>query len=162
MEWARKRNAVRPNRQSFTTVANAATDDGGQVCGGTVIALSTGIGKHISTRSRDNHTRASGTSATEMRAAGTIKEQHREDSEGIAPAVVAFIFEDGKVDVSTLPLRLPDGHHRITVAGDVNTVLSDAQVLAGKYWGRGDRPPTRDLYDYAVASEVNPKALEPA
>lgn len=39
-------------------------------------------------------------------------------------------------------------------------MLSNAQILAGKLIGRGLEPPTRDLYDVAVAAETDPEALE--
>ena len=148
------------------TIANAATDGwGAKIGGGTAFAL-----RHRHRESDDIDIAVAATPTTawwtqvsaEMKAAGSTDEEHVQAPEDNAPTVVAFIFKDGKVDVSTLPLRLPHGHGRVTVAGDVNTVLSDAQVLAGKYWGRARHAPTRDLYDYAIASEVSHRALEPA
>lgn len=91
-------------------------------------------------------------------------EQHRIADEGLspgaAPAVMAFIFENGKIDVSTNVLALPAGHAASDVQGDRLTLLSNAQILAGKYWGRSGSAPGRDLYDFAVAAELDPAALQ--
>ena len=167
-EWPERARTLyaRTRRVIHGTIANAATDGwGAKIGGGTAFALRH---RHRESDDIDIAVATTPTAAwwtqvsAEMKAAGRIDEERIQAPQDNAPTVVAFMFEDGKVDVSTLPLRLPDGHGRITVAGDPNTVLSDAQVLAGKYWGRGGRSPTRDLYDYAVAGEVSHKALEPA
>ena len=75
------------------------------------------------------------------------------------PKVVAYPFRTGKIDISTNPLRLPHGHSKETVGRDEVTLLSNSQILAGNYWGRGTTAPRRDLYDYAVAAEVDRDAL---
>ena len=115
------------------TIANAATDGwGAKIGGGTAFAL-----RHRHRESDDIDIAVPTTPtaewwrqvSAEMKAAGATDEKRILAPEEKAPPVVVFMFEDGKVDVSTLPLRLPHGHGRVTVAGDVNTVLSDAQVL---------------------------------
>jgi len=93
-------------------------------------------------------------------------EQHRIADEGLspgaAPAVMAFIFKNGKIDVSTNVLALPAGHAASEVQGDRLTLLGNAQILAGKYRGRSGSAPGRDLYDFAVAAELDPAALQVA
>ena len=168
LEWPERARTLYARTRGIIhgTIANAATDGwGAKIGGGTAFAL-----RHRHRESNDIDIAVATTPtagwwkqvSAEMKAAGSIDKKHLHAPEDNVPKVVAFVFEDGKIDVSTLPLRLPHGHGRVTVAGDVNTLLSDAQVLAGKYWGRGGRAPRRDLYDYAVAREVSQRALEPA
>ncbi|MCY4634882.1 MAG: nucleotidyl transferase AbiEii/AbiGii toxin family protein [Acidobacteria bacterium] len=51
------------------------------------------------------------------------------------------------------------GHARVPVEGREETVLSTAQILAGKL-KRATRHPARDVYDVAKAAEVEPVSLE--
>ena len=91
-------------------------------------------------------------------------EEHRTGDDGLspkaAPTVMAFLFTTGKIDVSTNVLALPAGHAAGYVQEDRLTLLSNAQILAGKYWGRSGTAPSRDLYDFAVAAELDPAALQ--
>ena len=132
--------------------------------GGTVLALRWG---HRNSEDLDLAVAATPTKAwwhaihKAMRAAGSDKPIGAEDGiEGHAvPRVVAYRFKTGKIDISTNPLRLLHGHRNETVSGEDVTLLSNSQILAGKYWGRGSSAPKRDLYDYGVAAEVDENAL---
>ena len=91
-------------------------------------------------------------------------EQQKTGDDGLSPravpTVMAFLFTKGKIDISTNVLALPAGHAAGDVQGDQLTLLSNAQILAGKYWGRSGTAPSRDLYDLAVAAELDPAALQ--
>ena len=168
MDWPEKASSLYARVRAIIhgTIKDAATDEwGAKIGGGTAFALRH---RHRESDDLDISVKTEATRAWwrrlsgEMKAAGATDETPVYEADEREPKVTAFIFGDGKVDVSTLPLRLPHGHRTVVVASDANTVLSDAQVLSGKYWGRGREAPTRDLYDYAVAGEVNRGALEVA
>ena len=69
-------------------------------------------------------------------------------------------MRDGKIDLFAAASVPREGQYKARVDGKVEEVLSNAQILAGKIVGRGLKSPTRDVYDIAVAAEMDPKALE--
>ena len=54
------------------------------------------------------------------------------------------------------------GEHAAVVDGEPAIVLSTAQIMSGKLWGRGMHAPARDLIDIAACAEADPEALEVA
>ena len=159
----------RTTRQVVLGPIQEAADDGWgvKIGGGTVLALRW---RHRASEDLDltvstTPTRAWWRRVTDaMAQAGCRKHRTADDglTPGAAPAVMAFIFENGKIYVSTNVLSLPAGHAAGKVQGDRLTLLSNAQILAGKYWGRSGTAPGRDLYDFAVAAELDPAALQVA
>ena len=88
-----------------------------------------------------------------MIALGCRRPIHRQDQ-------VIIPVGDGKVDLFAARSVPEEGHYRARVQGEVEEVMSNAQILAGKIIGRGFESPTRDVYDVAVAAETDPDALE--
>lgn len=73
-----------------------------------------------------------------------------------------FTFPDGKIDLVEMDPRPGAGHGKAVVDGKIIDVCSNAQILAGKLFGRGSALPERDVFDLAVAAEVDPFALRVA
>ena len=163
--YARARKTIRG------AIADAARDGhGAKIGGGTVLAL-----RWSHRRSEDIDLAVAATPSPswwntvgeEMKAAGCRRAATPEDGSfdpatrpaGPTPVVTAYIFDEGKIDVSTTPLKIDHGHGVERVAGDELTLLSNTQILAGKLWDRGLHAPVRDLYDYAVAAVEDPGAL---
>ena len=159
----------RTTRQVVLGPIREAADDGWgvKIGGGTVLALRW---RHRASEDLDlavstTPTRAWWRRVTDAMAQAGCREHRTADdglTPGAAPAVMAFIFENGKIDVSTNVLSLPAGHAAGNVQGDRLTLLSNAQILAGEYWGRSGTAPGRDLYDFAVAADLDPAALQVA
>ena len=91
----------------------------------------------------------------EMMALGAGQPIHRKDQ-------IIIPVGKAKIDIfegTTVPVV---GEERIEVDGQPEIVLSNAQILTGKIRGRGLDSPTRDLFDAAVAAELDPRSLEAA
>ena len=91
----------------------------------------------------------------EMKALGSGQPRHRQDQ-------IIIPVGGAKIDIfegTTTPVV---GAEHIEIDGQREVVLSNAQILSGKLIGRGFGSPTRDLYDLAVAAELDPQALEAA
>lgn len=73
-----------------------------------------------------------------------------------------FTFPNGKLDLVEMDPQLPVGHAEAEVDGVSIEVYSNAQILCGKLEGRGNMLPERDIFDLAVASELDPTALTAA
>ena len=69
---------------------------------------------------------------------------------------------DAKVDIFEGVPTPTAGQREATIDEHRETVLSNTQILSGKLTGRGLESPTRDLFDVAVAGELDPDALEAA
>lgn len=69
---------------------------------------------------------------------------------------------DGKIDILEAVSTPRSGQRVLEIDGQPETVLSNAQILSGKLVGRGLESPTRDLFDVAVAADLDPEALETA
>ena len=69
---------------------------------------------------------------------------------------------DGKIDILEAPLRPEAGQRPVEIDDNSEMVLSNTQILTGKLAGRGLESPTRDLFDVAVAHDLDPEALEVA
>ena len=67
-------------------------------------------------------------------------------------------FSTGKLDLSALDPTPSAGHADALVDGEPAVVLSNAQILCGKLQ-RASRSPVRDVFDVAVAGELDPHAL---
>ena len=70
-------------------------------------------------------------------------------------------LESGALDVSVMTLHPAGAETSAVVDGEVETVLSNAQILYGKLQ-RTDRSPVRDLYDVMTAADADPRGLETA
>lgn len=79
-----------------------------------------------------------------------------------APDQVMIPFENGKINIFQAESTPNIGETEVEVEGSKEVVLANAQILTGKISGRGLDSPTRDLFDIAVAAEMDPEALETA
>ena len=68
-------------------------------------------------------------------------------------------LETGMLDVAAIKPQMPGLEERIDVEGRNETVLASAQILRGKFY-RTDKGITRDAFDFAVAADKDPRALE--
>ncbi len=68
-------------------------------------------------------------------------------------------LETGMLDVAAIKPQMPGLEERVDVEGRNETVLTSAQILRGKFY-RTDRSITRDAFDFAVAADKDPRALE--
>ena len=70
--------------------------------------------------------------------------------------------KENHVDVSFDSPSPHGGEETAIVDGEPTVVLSTAQIMSGKLWGRGMHGPARDLVDIAACGKVDPAALEVA
>ena len=73
-----------------------------------------------------------------------------------------FTFPNGKLDLVEMDPHISVGHALAAVDGKPMEVYSNAQILCGKLEGRGNRLPERDIFDLAVAEELDVAALTAA
>lgn len=73
---------------------------------------------------------------------------------------ISIHFDDGKIDIAQGRHVPVTGHTVQTIDGHAEVVSSTSQILHGKIHGRSLRSPVRDLFDFAVAKEVDPESLE--
>ena len=67
----------------------------------------------------------------------------------------------GRVDITAMR-AMPEGQERYAIVdGEVETVLSTAQILHGKLM-RADESPARDVYDIVTAGRLDARSLEEA
>ncbi len=79
----------------------------------------------------------------------------------IGPTQVRVTFENGQLDLTATEPKIPGLETKTNVEGQDVTVLANAQILRGKLF-RTDRAVTRDAFDFAVASEAEPRSLQMA
>ena len=91
----------------------------------------------------------------EMKALGAGQPIHRQDQ-------IIIPVGEAKIDIFEGTATPLVGEEEIEIDGQPEMVLSNAQILTGKIKGKGLDSPTRDLYDIAVAVELDPRALEAA
>ena len=89
----------------------------------------------------------------EIRAVGAETPTHRQNQ-------IVIPLGRGKIDIFEADSIPRIGQEELTIEGHKENVLSNAQILGGKLSGRGLSSPTRDLFDFAVMSEVDPEAME--
>ena len=68
--------------------------------------------------------------------------------------------KENHVDVSFDAPTPRGGETTAIVDGEPTSVLSTAQIMSGKLWGRGMHGPARDLVDIAACGKADPEALE--
>ena len=68
--------------------------------------------------------------------------------------------DDNHVDIRFEAPAPGGGETTAIVDGEAAWVLSTAQIMSGKLWGRGTNAPARDLVDIAACGEADPEALE--
>ena len=90
-----------------------------------------------------------------MAALGATHVEHR-------PRSFTFVFPSSKLDVVEMDPQLAVGHALAEVDGLRMEVYSNAQILCGKLEGRGNALPERDIFDLAVAAELDATALRAA
>ena len=73
-----------------------------------------------------------------------------------------FTFPNGKLDLVEMDPKLRVGHALAEVEGQPIEVYDNAQILSGKLEGRGNVLPERDIFDIAVAAELDADALSAA
>ena len=73
-----------------------------------------------------------------------------------------FTFANGKLDLVEMDPQLRVGHALAEVDSLPMEVLSNGQILCGKLQGRGNILPERDVFDIAVAAELDAAALAAA
>ena len=73
-----------------------------------------------------------------------------------------FMFPNGNVDLVEMDPQLRVGHAWAEVDGLPMEVYANAQILCGKLAGRGNILPERDIFDIAVAAEIDAAALSAA
>ena len=65
----------------------------------------------------------------------------------------------GMLGVAAIQPQMPGLEEQLDVEGRNETVLASAQILRGKFY-RTDKGITRDAFDFAVAADKDPRALE--
>ena len=80
----------------------------------------------------------------------------------VRPRSFTFTFGDGKLDLVEMDPQFRVGHARADVDGVPMDVYANAQILCGKLHGRGNVLPERDIFDIAVAAELDAPALAAA
>ena len=73
-----------------------------------------------------------------------------------------FTFPNGKLDLVEMDPQIRLGHLPAEVDGVPMEVYTNAQILGGKLAGRGNMLPERDLFDFAVAAQLDEDALSAA
>ena len=76
------------------------------------------------------------------------------------PNQVVVEFGNSRLDIYEGSPGLKGSERVEAVEGELEVVLSSAQILHGKIRGRGLESPTRDLYDIGVAGKLDREALE--
>lgn len=77
-----------------------------------------------------------------------------------APELIELRHDRASIDLFQKDVAIAAGHRMGIVEGLHAGVLPSAEILYGKLRDRGIVMPTRDLLDLAVASEIEPEALE--
>ena len=80
----------------------------------------------------------------------------------VRPRSFAFAFPKGRLDLVEMDPQLRVGHTPAQVDGLPMEVYANAQILCGKLAGRGNVLPERDIFDFAVAAELDVEALSAA
>lgn len=138
--------------------------DGWGLTGGTVLAArwshrkSTDLDVTISPRANPQllTSRHAGTFEKSLAALGAIRTRYHHQRRQL---IVVF-DDESRLDIVAARPRPRHGATTEPIEGINETVLSNAQILHGKLRGRGTHAPTRDLYDFAVADDTDPEALE--
>lgn len=78
------------------------------------------------------------------------------------PRSFTFTLSTSKLDVVEMDPQLAVGHALAEVDGLPIEVYSNAQILCGKLEGRGNVLPERDIFDLAVAADLDATALAAA
>ena len=73
-----------------------------------------------------------------------------------------FTFPNGKLDLVEMDPQIRLGHLSAEVDGVPMEVYANAQILCGKLAGRGNVLPKRDIFDFAVAAQLDEDALSAA
>lgn len=73
-----------------------------------------------------------------------------------------FTFPNGKLDLVEMDPHIRVGHVLAEVDGVAMEAYSNAQILCGKLAGRGNVLPERDIFDFAVAAQLDVDALSAA
>jgi hypothetical protein len=74
-------------------------------------------------------------------------------------AFVKLQFEEGEVDFVAAPNLLVDAWETWTIGGRAVKVETAAEIIAKKMFHRGDRVTARDLFDFALVIEREPRQL---
>lgn len=69
-------------------------------------------------------------------------------------------FSKGKIDITQANQAPATGHTEEMIDDHIEQISSTPQILHGKLHGRSLQSPVRDLYDFVVANEIDPEALE--
>ena len=80
----------------------------------------------------------------------------------VRPRSFTFTFEHGKLNLVEMDPQFRVGHAGAEVDGVPMDVYANAQILCGKLHGRGNVLPERDIFDIAVAAELDAPALAAA
>ena len=72
---------------------------------------------------------------------------------------IKFWMPTGRIEISRLNARPPQEPQWAEVERRPMCVMNNAQIMTGKVRGRWDRSPSRDIFDAAVASQLDPDAL---
>ena len=75
------------------------------------------------------------------------------------PNQICVEVDEGQIDVAAMPPDLPGLEREAEIDGRMELVLANAQILRGKL-DRTDQGVARDAFDFAVARETDPRALE--
>ena len=75
------------------------------------------------------------------------------------PNRVSVELDEGEIDIAAIAADLPGLEGEREIDGRTELVLANAQVLRGKL-RRSDQGVKRDAFDFAVAGETDPRALE--
>ena len=73
---------------------------------------------------------------------------------------IKVVMPEGRIEISRLDVKPPGEAERAMVEGFEMCVLSPAQILTGKIRGRSDKSPDRDIFDIAIASELEPEGID--
>lgn len=138
--------------------------DGWCLTGGTILAArwnhrrSTDLDVTISPRANPQllTSRHAGTFEKSLASLGALRTRYHHQRRQL---IVVF-DDESRLDIVAARPRPRHGAAAEPIEGINETVLSNAQILHGKLRGRGTHAPTRDLYDFAVADDTDPEALE--
>jgi predicted nucleotidyltransferase component of viral defense system len=75
---------------------------------------------------------------------------------------VKLFLPEGEIDFVASPHLTSNPFEVSEIAGRAVKLETSAEIIAKKFWHRGDRLTARDIFDFAAIAEMEPKALEQA
>jgi len=89
--------------------------------------------------------------------AGNITSKYTEAAE-----YVKLFLDDGEIDFVAAPNLTENSYEIRTVLGREVKVETSAEIIAKKFWHRGDQLAARDIFDFALVAEKEPESIKAA